>query len=74
VATGHTSSSPAAPSRRIVAPLRARLRSATGVELEDTLEGGEVHFLTDDAIQTPLEVELYESAGSLAGRHSAFSF
>ncbi len=53
---------------------RVRLRSANGVELEDTVEQGEVLFLSDDAIQTPLEVELYDGAGNLVGRHMTFNF
>jgi hypothetical protein len=53
---------------------RVRLRSANGVELEDTVEDGEVIFLTDDAIQTPLEVELYDGAGDLVARHMTFNF
>jgi hypothetical protein len=28
--------------------------------------------LSGDAIQTPLEVELYDSAGNLVARHAAF--
>jgi len=53
---------------------RVRLWSANGVEMEDTVEGGEVLFLSDDAIQTPLEIELYDGAGNLVGSHTAFSF
>jgi hypothetical protein len=56
------------------AAARVRLRSANGVELEDTVEVGEVLFLTDEAIQTPLEVELYDGSGNLAGSHTAFDF
>jgi len=52
---------------------RVRLRSANGVELEDTVEQGEVLFMSDDAIQTPLEVELYDGAGNLVGRHMTFN-
>jgi len=48
------------------------LRSANGVELEDTVETGEVIFLTDDVVQTPIEVDLYDGAGNLVGRHTAF--
>ncbi len=53
---------------------RVRLRSANGVEVEDTVEGGEVLFQSDDAIQTPLEVELYDGAGTLVGSHTLFTF
>jgi hypothetical protein len=51
----------------------ALLRSATGIEMEDTSEEGEVLFLSDDAAQTPLEIELHDGAGNLAGRHAAVS-
>ena len=53
---------------------RVRLRSANGVESDDTVEQGEVLFLSDDAIQTSLEVELYDGAGNLVGRHMTFNF
>jgi hypothetical protein len=53
---------------------RVRLRSANGVELEETVESGEVLFMTDDAVQTPIEVELYDSSGNLVGRHMLFTF
>jgi hypothetical protein len=53
---------------------RVLLRSANGIELEDTVEQGEVLFLSDDVIQTPLEVELYDGAGNLAGSHMLFTF
>jgi len=53
---------------------RVRLRSANGVELEDTVEQGEVLFMSDDAIHTPLEVELYDGAGNIAGSHMLFTF
>ena len=51
---------------------RVRLRSANGIEMEDTVEQGEVLFLSADAIQTPLDVELYDGAGNLIARHTAF--
>jgi hypothetical protein len=51
---------------------RVLLRSANGVKLEDTVEAGEVIFLTDDAVQTPIEVELYDGSSNLVGRHTAF--
>jgi hypothetical protein len=53
---------------------RVRLRSANGVELEDTVEQGAVLFITDDVIQIPLEVELYDGAGNPAGSHMRFTF
>jgi hypothetical protein len=53
---------------------RVRLRSVNGVEVEDTVEQGEVLFLSGDAVQTPLEVELYDGAGHLVGSHTAFDF
>jgi hypothetical protein len=53
---------------------RVRLRSANGVELEDTVEEGEALFVSDEAIQTPLEVELYDGAGDLIARHTTFAF
>jgi hypothetical protein len=54
--------------------VRVRLRSADGIELEDTVEQGEVLFLSADAVQTPFEVELYDGAGNLVGRHTTFAF
>ncbi|HEX3272255.1 MAG TPA: hypothetical protein VHR15_16535 [Ktedonobacterales bacterium] len=53
---------------------RVLLRSANGVELEDTVEHGEVLFLSDNVIQAPLEVELCDGAGNLVGRHMTFNF
>jgi hypothetical protein len=52
---------------------RVRLRSANGVEMEDTVNQGEVLFITDDVVQIPLEVELYDGAGNLIGRHTLFT-
>jgi hypothetical protein len=51
---------------------RVRLRSANGMEMEDTVEDGEVLFLTDDEVQTPVQVELYDGGGNLIGSHTAF--
>jgi hypothetical protein len=51
---------------------RVRLRSANGVEMEDTVESGEALFLTYKEVQTPLQVTLYDSAGSLIGHHMVF--
>jgi hypothetical protein len=53
---------------------RMRLRSANGIGMEDTVEQGEVLFLSADAVQTPFEVEFYDDAGNLVGRHTAFDF
>jgi hypothetical protein len=74
VGVGRAGSTLAAPSRRVTARWRAPVRSANGVELEDTVELGGVLFVADVAIQIPLEVELYDAAGKLVGRHTAFSF
>ncbi|HEY7021289.1 MAG TPA: hypothetical protein VH349_09230 [Ktedonobacterales bacterium] len=56
------------------AVVRVHLRSANGVELEDAVESGEVLIVTDDVVQTPLEVELYDSSGNLVGSHRLFTF
>jgi hypothetical protein len=53
---------------------RVRLHSANGVELEDTVEQGEVLFISDEVVQIPLEVELYAAAGNLVGSHTLFTF
>jgi len=53
---------------------RVRLRSTNGFEMEDTVEGGEVLFLTEVEVQTPLQLELYDASGNLVGRHTCFSF
>jgi hypothetical protein len=53
---------------------RVLLRSANSVEMEDTVKQGEVLFITDDVVQIPLEVELYDGAGNLIGRHTLFTF
>jgi hypothetical protein len=53
--------------------VRVLLRSANGVELEDSVESGEVLFVTNDVVQTPLEVELYDSSGNLVGSHTVFN-
>jgi len=51
---------------------RVRLRSANGIEMEDTVEQSVVLFMSADALRMPLEVELYDDAGNLVARHTAF--
>ena len=51
---------------------RVRLRSANGIEMEDTVEQSVVLFMSADAVRMPLEVELHDDAGNLVARHTAF--
>lgn len=50
-----------------------RLRFANGVELEDSVDDGEVLFLTDEHVEVPATVSLYDSGGALVASHDAFS-
>jgi hypothetical protein len=51
---------------------RVRLRSANGIELEDTVDEGVVLFVTDQYITLPLQAELYDRAGALVWQHPVF--
>jgi hypothetical protein len=50
---------------------RVRLISKNGVELEDTVKGGLVLFLTDQYVALPAQVELYDQDDNLVSRHRA---
>ncbi|HEY8326286.1 MAG TPA: hypothetical protein VIG77_17445 [Ktedonobacterales bacterium] len=51
-----------------------RLHTANGIVLEDSVDDDHiVLFLSDDAIQIPLEVELWDAAGRLVARHQAMT-
>lgn len=50
-----------------------RLRFANEVELEDSVDDGVVLFLTDEAAERPATAFLYDSDGTLVGKHSAFA-
>ncbi len=50
---------------------RVRLIGDNGVVLEDTVENGQVLFLTDQHVETPVKIELYDDAGKSVGSHIA---
>lgn len=50
-----------------------RLTSENGVMLEDTVQNSLVLFVTDQWLERPLHVELYDRSGNLVGTHQAFS-
>lgn len=52
--------------------VRARLRSANGIVMEDNAENNIVLFLDDRYIATPLQAELYDRKGALVGTHQVF--
>lgn len=52
---------------------RVRLRFANGVELEDSVDDGEVLFLTDEHAEVPATVSLYDTEGALVASHDAFA-
>ena len=54
--------------------VRVRLISENGVMLEDTVQDGLVLFITDQWLERPLHVELYDRSGNLVGSHQAFSW
>ncbi len=49
----------------------ARLISNNGVVLEDTVENGMILFLTNQNVEMPVQVELYNGASELVGSHRA---
>jgi hypothetical protein len=51
---------------------RVRLTSKNGRVLEELIRDNLVLFITDQKIQVPVQVELYDRTGSLVGTHSAF--
>jgi hypothetical protein len=56
------------------AAYNVRFTTRTGMRMRYTVSLGEVLFPSDDVVQTPLEVELYDSAGNLIGRQTACAF
>lgn len=46
------------------AVVRARLRAANGVTVEDRVENGIALFLTDDVVMLPIETELLDASGA----------
>jgi hypothetical protein len=52
--------------------VRVRLISKNGKVLEDLVQDGLVLFITDQKIQVPVQVELYDRAGNLVGTHPCF--
>jgi hypothetical protein len=51
--------------------VRVRLISDNGIVLEDTVQDGLVLFVSDQWVQRPLRVELYDNAGNVVGTHQA---
>jgi hypothetical protein len=51
--------------------VRVRLISEDRIVLEDTVQDGLVLFVTDQWVQRPLQVELYDRSGNLVGTHQA---
>ncbi len=51
---------------------RVRLIAANGTIMEDTVDAGEVLFVTDQRVELPIRVELYDRAGQMVAQHSAF--
>jgi len=49
----------------------ARLISNNGVVLEDTVENGMILFVTNQNVEMPVQVELYDGASKLVGSHRA---
>lgn len=52
--------------------VRVRLISKNGQVLEDLVQDGLVLFISDQKIQMPVQVELYDRAGNLVGTHPCF--
>ena len=52
--------------------VRVRLISKNGKVLEDLVQDGLVLFITDQKIQVPVQVELYDRAGNRVGTHPCF--
>ena len=51
--------------------VRVSLISNNGIALEDTVQDSLVLFVSDQWVQRPLRVELYDPSGNLVGTHQA---
>jgi hypothetical protein len=51
--------------------VRVSLISDNGIVLEDTVQDGLVMFVSDQWVQGPLRVELYDASGNVVGTHQA---
>jgi hypothetical protein len=51
--------------------VRVRLISANNLILEDMVQDGLVLFVSDQAVQRPLQAELYDRSGKVVGTHQA---
>jgi len=51
---------------------RVRLIAANGTIMEDTVDAGEILFVTDQHVELPIRVELYDQAGQMVAQHDAF--
>lgn len=51
---------------------RVRLIAANGTIMEDTVDAGVVLFITDQLVERPIHVELYNQAGQMVAQHGAF--
>lgn len=52
--------------------VRVRLTSKNGIQLEDTVQDGLALFVTDQWVERPVQVELYDRADTLVGTHEQF--
>ena len=52
--------------------VRVRLIAANGVQLEDTVQDGLALFVTDQWVERPVQVELYDRAGMLVATYAQF--
>ncbi len=51
---------------------RVQLISSNGMTLEDTVDDGWVLFLTDESVELPVRVRLYDGAGEIINQHPLF--
>ncbi len=50
--------------------VRVRLVAENGIVLEDTVQNGIVMFVSSETLPLPVQVELYDGAGTLVGTHT----
>jgi hypothetical protein len=48
------------------------IASPGGTAVEDGVEKGLVLFITDEPVEEPFQVDLYDRVGALVGQHPAF--
>jgi hypothetical protein len=54
--------------------VRVRLISANNIILEDLVQDGLVLFVSDQAVQRPLQAELFDRSGKVVGTHQVLSW